>query len=115
MKRTYLVTGAASGIGAATADRLAGGSARVIRCDLHDADVVADLTTESGRGKLVADVETVTGGVLDGVVAVAGIGDPDPSTEKSQPIGFSGDMRGTITAPTLEKPTENKTFSAQKE
>ena len=35
MKRTYVVTGAASGIGAATADRLAGGSARVIRCDLR--------------------------------------------------------------------------------
>ena len=96
MKRTYVVTGTASGIGAATADRLAGGSARVIRCDLHDADVVADLTTESGWGKLVADVETATGGVLDGVVAVAGIGDPDPSTVRLNYFGAVAVLEGLL-------------------
>jgi NAD(P)-dependent dehydrogenase (short-subunit alcohol dehydrogenase family) len=54
--RTYAVTGAASGIGAATAHYLRERGARVIACDLHDADVVADLATEDGRAALVEGV-----------------------------------------------------------
>ena len=41
--RTYVVTGAASGIGAATARYLRDRGARVIACDLRDVDVIADL------------------------------------------------------------------------
>jgi NAD(P)-dependent dehydrogenase (short-subunit alcohol dehydrogenase family) len=45
----YVVTGAASGIGAATARYLRHGGSRVIGCDLRGADVIADLTTGEGR------------------------------------------------------------------
>ena len=38
-----------------------------------------------------------------------------PIAQKSQPMGFSGGRRGTTTAPTVEKPTAIKTFSAQNE
>lgn len=48
MDRTYVVTGAASGIGAATARYCRGRGGRVIACDLQDADVVADLATAEG-------------------------------------------------------------------
>jgi len=75
--RTYAVTGAASGIGAATAQRLREGGARVIACDLHDADVIADLTTADGRTALAEGVARLCGGRLDGVVANAGGGMPD--------------------------------------
>jgi NAD(P)-dependent dehydrogenase (short-subunit alcohol dehydrogenase family) len=72
--RTYAVTGAASGIGAATAHYLQKCGGRVIGCDLRDAEVVADLATGEGRSALVEDVTRLSGGRLDGVVANAGGG-----------------------------------------
>jgi NAD(P)-dependent dehydrogenase (short-subunit alcohol dehydrogenase family) len=72
--RTYAVTGAASGIGAATAQHLCRNGARVISCDLKDADVIADLTTAKGRAALVEGVARMAGGRLDGIVANAGGG-----------------------------------------
>ena len=72
--RTYAVTGAASGIGAATARYLRERGGRVIECDLGDADVAADLATHAGRAALVEGVTRLCGGRLDGIVANAGGG-----------------------------------------
>jgi NAD(P)-dependent dehydrogenase (short-subunit alcohol dehydrogenase family) len=79
MQRTYVVTGAASGVGAATVRRLRERGARVIACDLHRADVVADLTTAEGRVALVDGVTRLAGGRLDAIVANAGGGPPETS------------------------------------
>lgn len=73
MSRTYAVTGAASGIGAATTARLRGEGHTVIAIDLHDADVEADLSTPPGRREAVAQVIATSGGHLDGIVACAGL------------------------------------------
>jgi NAD(P)-dependent dehydrogenase (short-subunit alcohol dehydrogenase family) len=74
MTRVYAVTGAASGIGAATAARLEADGGRVVRCDIGNADVNADLTVAGGREALVAGVTRFCGGSLDGILAVAGGG-----------------------------------------
>jgi NAD(P)-dependent dehydrogenase (short-subunit alcohol dehydrogenase family) len=75
--RTYIVTGAASGIGAATARLLRERGDRVIACDLHDADVIGDLATVDGRAAVVDGVARLCGEKLDGIVANAGGGPPD--------------------------------------
>jgi len=70
--RTYVVSGSASGIGAATSDLLHAQGHRVIGVDRREADVVADLSTPSGRADAVAAVRTRTD-VVHGVVPCAGI------------------------------------------
>lgn len=71
--RTIVVTGSASGIGAATRKRLVGQGERVIGVDIRDADVQADLSSASGRRDAIARVEALCGGVLDGLVPCAGL------------------------------------------
>ena len=70
---TIVVTGSAGGIGAATVARLTGAGHRVIGVDVRDADVVADLATPEGRTSMVEAVTEASGGVLDGLVAAAGV------------------------------------------
>src|SRR5882672_5388157 len=81
MDRTYVVTGAASGIGAATTRYLRERGGRVIACDLHDADVIANLTTPEGRAELVDGVTRLSGGRIDGIVANAGGGPAETSLQ----------------------------------
>jgi NAD(P)-dependent dehydrogenase (short-subunit alcohol dehydrogenase family) len=77
MDRTYVVTGAASGIGAATTRYLRERGGRVIGTDLRDADVIANLATREGRAELVDGVTRLSGGRIDGIVANAGGGAPE--------------------------------------
>jgi NAD(P)-dependent dehydrogenase (short-subunit alcohol dehydrogenase family) len=74
MQRTCVVTGSASGIGAATARRLRGQGWRVIGCDLRDAEIVADLATPAGRAQMIDEVTRLSGGRIDAIVANAGGG-----------------------------------------
>jgi NAD(P)-dependent dehydrogenase (short-subunit alcohol dehydrogenase family) len=67
------VSGAASGIGAATADRLRRSGHEVIALDLHDADVIADLSTSEGRQTAIDAVLDRCNGRLDGLVTAAGV------------------------------------------
>lgn len=78
--RTYVVTGSASGIGAATTARLRAAGHRVVGVDLRDADVEADLSTPDGRDAMAEAVADRTGGEADAVVACAGISDESPRT-----------------------------------
>jgi NAD(P)-dependent dehydrogenase (short-subunit alcohol dehydrogenase family) len=70
--KTFVVSGAASGIGAATTVLLRDGGDRVITIDLRDADVVADLSTVAGRADAVAGVQELAD-VVHGLVPCAGI------------------------------------------
>ena len=71
--RTYVVSGAASGIGAATTALLREQGHRVITVDLRGAEVTADLSRAEGRAAAVDAVRALTD-VVHGVVPAAGIG-----------------------------------------
>lgn len=88
------VTGSASGIGAATVDRLSARGHTVIGIDLHAAQVCADLGTAEGRESAAQAVAAACGGVLDGLVTCAGIG--GSSTERGArlvSINYFGTVR----------------------
>jgi NAD(P)-dependent dehydrogenase (short-subunit alcohol dehydrogenase family) len=80
MSRTYVVTGAASGIGKATSELLVERGHKVIGVDIHDADVVVDLSTADGRAALVEQVTALSGGTIDAIVANAGLATPTATT-----------------------------------
>jgi NAD(P)-dependent dehydrogenase (short-subunit alcohol dehydrogenase family) len=87
MTRTYVVTGAASGIGKATSERLTSHGHKVIGVDLQGSDVSVDLTTTEGRSRMVDEVSSLSGGTIDGILAIAGLAAP---IAKTAAVNFYG-------------------------
>ncbi|MDN3359037.1 SDR family oxidoreductase [Actinomadura sp. DC4] len=87
MARQVVVTGAASGIGAAVSALLRGRGDEVIGVDLRDAEVVADLSTRQGRRDAAGAALRRAGGVVDAVVACAGTAEP---TEAAVAVNYFG-------------------------
>jgi NAD(P)-dependent dehydrogenase (short-subunit alcohol dehydrogenase family) len=81
MPRTIVVTGSASGIGAATAKFLRDRGHRVIGVDLRDADVFVDLASADGRKGMIDTVTKLSGGTIDAIVANAGGGPAETSIQ----------------------------------
>ena len=71
--RTVMVTGSASGMGAATRSLLEADGQRVIGIDLRDAEVIADLSTPAGRQAAIDGATERAEGTLDGLVTWAGL------------------------------------------
>lgn len=71
---TIVITGAASGIGAAVRRRVERDGHRVVGVDLRGAEIEADLSHPGGRDDAVARVRTLASQGLDGLVACAGLG-----------------------------------------
>lgn len=84
------VTGAASGIGAAVCAALEGAGHKVIRIDLHSADIQADLSTPAGRAAAIDGVQARCGGVLDRLVLCAGVGPQMEPAERIVAINYLG-------------------------
>src|SRR5688500_17828239 len=71
--RTIVVTGSASGMGAATKARLEAAGDKVIGVDLRDAEITADLGTAEGRQAAIDGVTGLAGDGIDGLVTWAGL------------------------------------------
>lgn len=76
MSRTYVITGAGSGIGATTAALLHEAGHTVVGVDLKNSDVTADLSTPEGRREGVEKAVETADGKVDAVIACAGISAP---------------------------------------
>jgi NAD(P)-dependent dehydrogenase (short-subunit alcohol dehydrogenase family) len=92
--RTYVITGASSGIGKATAQRLAAAGNKVIGVDLAGSDISADLTTTDGRQSMVDDVASLSGGSIDAILAVAGLAAPIAATVAVNYYGAVATLEG---------------------
>lgn len=88
----YLVTGSASGIGAAVCKRLMDDGERVVGLDRQDADIIADLASESGRRGAVEQILRAFPEGLDGLVCCAGIGGTSPRPELIPEVNFFGSV-----------------------
>ena len=94
MSRTIVVTGAASGIGKASAELLQERGDTVIGVDLKGTDVNVDLTTAEGRTALVDQVREISGGTIDGILAIAGLAHPIPATVGVNFFGMVATLEG---------------------
>jgi NAD(P)-dependent dehydrogenase (short-subunit alcohol dehydrogenase family) len=92
--RTSVITGVASGIGAATRARLEARGERVLGVDLRDAEVTADLATGSGRAEMISRVADLSNGHVDRVYAVAGLATPTPATAALNFFGAIATLEG---------------------
>jgi NAD(P)-dependent dehydrogenase (short-subunit alcohol dehydrogenase family) len=87
VSKRVIITGAASGIGAATAEALRARGAQVVGLDLNAAaDLVAcDVTDQDSVDAAVATALERLGGGIDAVVNCAGIGVPQSAAQKPGP------------------------------
>lgn len=86
----YAVTGSASGMGRQAAEKLRAAGHTVIGVDLRDAEVVADLSSPTGRSTAAEQVLALGGGRLDGAVLAAGIGPTPQATRLILQINYFG-------------------------
>jgi 3alpha-hydroxysteroid 3-dehydrogenase len=90
--RTIVISGCASGLGAATRRQAEKDGMKVIGIDLRDAEIIADLGTAPGRAEAVARAVELCGGALDGLVGYAGVGPiTDPPALLAR-VNFFGQM-----------------------
>lgn len=89
MSRTYVVTGAASGIGKTTTSLLREAGHTVIGVDLAGVEVSGDLSTREGRLAAAAAATKLAGGTVDAVIACAGLSLPKPITAAVNYFGMT--------------------------
>jgi len=74
MSKLYVITGGATGIGAALKEKLRARGDTVIVIDIKDADIVADLATPTGRTAAAQAIKERAPEGLDGLIPCAGLG-----------------------------------------
>ena len=88
--KQYVLTGGATGIGAAIKQRLRDAGDQVFVIDLRDADVCADLSTATGRSDAIAATLAAIEGEIDGVITCAGVASNFPDKRKIIEVNYYG-------------------------
>ncbi|MCX2734007.1 SDR family oxidoreductase [Saccharopolyspora sp. NFXS83] len=86
----HAVTGSASGMGKAAADKLRSAGHTVIGVDIEEADVTADLATPEGRRAAANGVLQAAGGRLHGAVLAAGLAPAPGSGPRIAQVNYLG-------------------------
>lgn len=86
----YAVSGSASGIGAAVRKHLEAGGHQVVGIDLRGAEIETDLSVAAGRARAIAELERMSNGRLDGLVAAAGLGASHEPIERIVAVNYFG-------------------------
>jgi len=89
MQRTYVVTGCASGTGAATSELLRRRGYKVIGIDVMSAEVIADLSNPAGRLAAAEEAIDLSNSEIDAVIACAGIAAVKPVTVSTNFFGVT--------------------------
>lgn len=84
MQRKVAITGSASGIGKAASKLAEALGWQVLRVDLREGDILADLASVSGRRFIAEETAKLSGGKLDAVIACAGVA-PAPAYPAASP------------------------------
>jgi NAD(P)-dependent dehydrogenase (short-subunit alcohol dehydrogenase family) len=87
---TILISGSASGIGAATRRLLEGQGHTVVGVDVRDAEIAVDLSRAVGRSRAVEAVLRTAPDGLDGCVAAAGVGPHTRPVELILAVNYFG-------------------------
>lgn len=85
-----VVTGSASGIGAAICARLKKAGYSITGIDIVNAEIIADLSTPEGRRAAIAEARRRCGQALDRLVTCAGIGPDTPSPSRIASVNYFG-------------------------
>jgi NAD(P)-dependent dehydrogenase (short-subunit alcohol dehydrogenase family) len=88
--KNIVITGAASGIGAATKAAFLALGHKVIGVDLKNSEVNADLSTIAGREQAIADILQAAQNRVDGLICCAGLGVTAPSNEMIVNVNYYG-------------------------
>src|SRR5690606_22696271 len=90
--KVYVVSGGATGIGAAVKQKLLARGDRVIVIDLKEGDILADLSSVEGRQRALEQVQQLTPEGLDGLVPCAGLGPHTKPVDLITRVNFFGSV-----------------------
>lgn len=88
--KNYLMSGGATGIGAAIKQLLRDRGHRVVVMDLKEADITVDLADSASRAAAIAEARQQFSSGLDGIITCAGVASHFPDTGKIISINYFG-------------------------
>jgi NAD(P)-dependent dehydrogenase (short-subunit alcohol dehydrogenase family) len=89
---TYVLTGGATGIGAAIKARLKGAGHQVVVLDLREADIEVDLSEASQRQAAITALLDILPESIEGIITCAGVASHFPDLKKILSINYTGSI-----------------------